>query len=93
MPKVIVAEGCQQVDSPLTGTRYYARGGYAFQDKVRGGVFDMSPEDAKLAVRMGGTVVSEAGTTRRGIGYRCGACGFGSFVKTCSRCGGECGRE
>jgi len=92
LTRVIVAEGCQQVDSP-SGRRYYARGGYAFQDRVRGGVFDMSEADAAMAVKMGGAVVSEAGTTRRGIGYRCGDCGFGSFVTACSRCGGKCKRE
>lgn len=93
MPRVIVADGCQQVDSPVTGTRYYARGGYAFEGKVRGGVFDMAPVDAAMAVKMGGAIVSEAGTTRRGTGFRCRACGFGSFLKTCSRCGQECERE
>lgn len=92
MTRVIVAEGCQQVDSP-SGRRYHARGGHAFQDSVRGGVFDMSPEDARLAVKMGGAIASEAGTTRRGIGYRCTACGFGSYTVTCGRCGGECERE
>jgi hypothetical protein len=95
MTKVIVADGCQQVDSPLTGTRYYARGAYAFEGKVRGGVFDMHPADAAMAVKMGGAIASEAGTTRRGLGYRCPACGFGSFLKRCGRCdnGQECERE
>jgi hypothetical protein len=26
-------------------------------------------------------------------GYRCPDCSFGSYVKTCSRCGGTCERE
>lgn len=26
-------------------------------------------------------------------GYRCSDCGFGSFFKKCSRCGGTCERE
>jgi hypothetical protein len=93
MPRVIVADGCQQVDSPLTGRRYYARGGRAFEGSVRGGVFDMDPADAQMAVRMGGAIASEAGTTRRGLGFRCPKCGFGSFLKRCGRCGGECERE
>lgn len=93
MTRVIVADGCQQVDSPLTGARYYAKGARAFEGSVRGGVFDMHPADAQLAVKMGGAIVSEAGTTRRGIGYRCPSCGFGSFLRTCSRCGAECERE
>jgi len=93
MTRVIVADGCQQVDSPLTGTRYYARGASAFEEKVRGGVFDMHPADAAMAVKAGGAIASEAGTTSRSVGWRCPSCGFGSFVKTCSRCGSECERE
>lgn len=92
MPKVIVAEGCQQLDSP-SGRRYFARGASAFQGTVKGGVFEMTEADARLAVRMGGTIAGEAGTAKRSVGFRCGACGFGTFVKTCSRCGGECSRE
>ena len=87
MTRVIVAEGCREIDSPLTGQRYYAR------DYRQGGSFDMHPADAAMAVRMGGAIASEAGTTRRGIGYRCGTCGFGSFLKRCGRCGGRCERE
>jgi hypothetical protein len=99
MTRVIVADGCQQIDSPLTGTRYYARGGRAFEGNVRGGVFEMSDADARLAVRMGGAIASMAGAARRVIGWRCPCCGFGSFLKTCSRCaarsccGAECERE
>jgi hypothetical protein len=92
MKRVIVAEGCQQVDSP-SGTRYYARGGRAHEENVRGGVFEMSDGDARMAVKMGGAIASLAGTTRRATGWRCPDCGFGSFVKTCSRCGGQCVRE
>jgi hypothetical protein len=93
MPRVIVADGCQQIDSPLTGTRYYARGAKAFEGDVRGGVFEMSDADARLAVRMGGAIASMAGVTRRALGWRCPSCGFGSFLKRCGRCGGECVRE
>jgi hypothetical protein len=91
MTRVIVAEGCREVDSP-SGRRYYAgrgdRKGY-----MQGGSFDMDPADARLAVRMGGALASEAGTTRRSTGFRCGHCGFGSFLRQCSRCGGRCERE
>ena len=90
--RVIVADGCQQIDSP-SGVRYYARGARAFQGDVCGGVFEMSDADAKLAVRMGGAIASMAGATRRSLGWRCRSCGFGSFVKTCSKCGSECERE
>lgn len=92
MKRVIVAEGCQQVDAP-SGRRYHARGGYAFQESVRGGVFEMTDADAALAVKMGGAIASLAGTARRRNGFRCKGCGFGSFFATCSRCGGECERE
>lgn len=91
MTRVIVAEGCREIDSPLTGRRYYARGGP--RGYTQGGSFDMHPADAAMAVKMGGAIASEAGATRRGVGYRCGGCGFGSFVRTCSRCGAECERE
>ena len=91
--RVIVAEGCQQLDSPLSGTRYYARGARAFEGNVRGGVFEMSDADAKMAVAMGGAIASLAGTTRRRTGWRCPACGFGSFLKKCGRCQSECVRE
>ena len=91
--RVIVADGCQQIDSPASGTRYYARGARAFEGNVRGGVFEMSDSDAKLAVRMGGAIASLAGSAGRSAGFRCLACGFGSYLKQCGRCGAECQRE
>jgi hypothetical protein len=92
--RVIVADGCQQVDSPLSGTRYYARGAYAHEGKVRGGVFEMTESDARLAVAMGGAVVGVAPAAgRRKLGFRCTSCGFGSFLRRCGRCRGECERE
>ena len=91
--RVIFAEGCQQIDSPVSGTRYYARGARAFEGNVRGGVFEMSDADARMAVRMGGAIASLAGTASRSAGWRCKACGFGSYVKKCGRCGAECARE
>lgn len=92
MQRVILADGCQQIDSP-SGRRYYARGGRAFEGTVRGGVFEMSDGDARLAVLAGGAIASLAGATRRASGWRCGACGFGSFLKRCGRCDAECERE
>ena len=91
MTKVIFAEGCREIDSPLTGRRYYARGGRKGYEQ--GGAFDMHPADAKLAVKMGGAVASLAGATRRRLGFRCPACGFGSYLRRCGRCGAECERE
>lgn len=90
MPRVIVAEGCREIDSP-SGTRYYARGGA--KGYRQGGSFDMSESDAKLAVRMGGAVASLAGPARRRIGWRCPSCGFGAFTRICGRCQSECERE
>jgi hypothetical protein len=89
MTRVIIAEGCREVD--FGGVRHYARGGQ--KGYQQGGSFDMSPAAARQAVKIGGAIASEAGTTRRGIGWRCPGCGFGSFVRTCSRCGSECVRE
>ena len=93
MQRVIVADGCRQIDSPVSGTRYYARGGMAFEGTVKGGVFEMSDSDARMAVKMGGAIASLAGTARRRTGWRCRACGFGSYLKQCGRCQSECERE
>lgn len=90
MPRVIIAKGCREVDGP-SGTRYYARGGA--RGYAGGGLFEMSSGDARAAVAMGGAIASESGTTRRGLGFRCVACGFGSFLRACSKCGGRCERE
>jgi hypothetical protein len=90
--RVIVADGCQQIDS-TSGVRYYAKGARALEGNVRGGVFEMSDADAKAAVRMGGAIASLAGTASRATGWRCIACGFGSFLRICGRCGAECQRE
>jgi hypothetical protein len=55
------------------------------------------PEDgsaAKPLVEAGG--FADKGVKTTGIpdlGYRCAACGFRSWFKKCSRCGGECFRE
>lgn len=84
MTKVILGNDIAQVDAP-SGRRY---GG-----NMPGRVFDMTPSDAAAVVKLGGALASVSGTTRRAIGYRCGTCGFGSVVKRCSRCGGECHRE
>lgn len=84
MTKVILGHEVAQVDG-LSGRRY---GG-----NTPGRVFDMTPGDAAAVVKAGGALASMSGTARRLLGWRCQACGFGSFVKRCSRCGGECARE
>ena len=84
MTRVILGDNIAQVDAP-SGRRY---GG-----NRSGRVFDMSESDAKAVVKLGGAYASVSGTTRRGLGWRCPDCGFGSFLKRCSRCQGECHRE
>lgn len=91
MTRVIMAEGCREIDG-VTGRRYYAGHGSA-RGYAKGGSFDMHPADARALVKAGGAIVSQAGATARGIGYRCAACGFGSFLRRCGRCGAECERE
>lgn len=82
MKVVAPAQGAKQVDG-LTGRRYTARDG----------IYDMHPRDARALVAVGGFLPSLAGATSRQTGYRCPACGFGSFFRRCSRCGGICERE
>lgn len=67
----------------LTGRRH----------NFRKGIADVNDRDAKGIVAAGGFIPSMAGTTRAGIGYRCIECGFGSWFKKCSRCGGVAVRE
>jgi hypothetical protein len=76
--RVVLDRGCREIDG-LSGRTYAAPNG----------VFDVEPRDAKGIVAIGGAVCSLAGTTRRRQGYRCVECGFGSFFRTCGRCGGE----
>jgi len=68
---------CLEIDAP-SGRRV----------NFRTGIADVSPSDAKAIVKNGGFFPSLSGTTNSGIGFRCSTCGFGSFFKTCSRCGG-----
>jgi hypothetical protein len=89
MPDVIFAEGCREMD--IRGTRHYARGGQKGYEQ--GGLFKMPDASAKLAVKAGGAIASLAGAARRGVGFRCPSCGFGSWTKRCGRCGAECERE
>lgn len=59
----------------------------------RKGIADVPDRDAKALVKAGGFIPSMAGTTRRDIGYRCTKCGFGTWFRKCSRCGGHAKRE
>jgi hypothetical protein len=44
------------------------------------------------ALREMGAFAANLGGRARG-GYRCVTCSFGSFFKSCSRCGGTCEKE
>ena len=52
-----------------------------------------NPMHVKALTAEGAFPVSLSGGTRRDLGYRCPSCGFGSFLKTCGRCGGTCEKE
>lgn len=82
MKVIAPAKAVAEVDG-VTGRRY----------KARDGVYDMAPRDARALIKAGGFLPSLAGTTSRAAGYRCPACGFGSFFRCCSRCGGTCVKE
>ena len=91
MTRALVAEGCREMD--IGGQRFYAGDG-SRKSYEKGGLFrDVPPEFARQVVKIGGAIASESGTTRRGLGFRCTVCGFGSFLRRCGRCGGECERE
>ncbi len=72
-----------EVDAP-SGARY--------RRDEKSGLFDMSEADAKALVKGGGFYPSLSGSTRKGIGYRCTRCGFGSYFRRC-KCGGSCEKE
>ncbi|RCG19112.1 hypothetical protein DQ384_38190 [Sphaerisporangium album] len=82
MRVVAPAAACVQVDG-LSGRRYTARDG----------IYETSERDGRALLAAGGFLPSLSGATSRSTGYRCQACGFGAFIKTCSRCGGLCERE
>lgn len=73
---------CLEVDG-LSGRRHRARDGF----------YQMDARDGRALVAAGGFLPSLAGHTHSTIGFRCPGCGFGSFFRTCSRCGGDCRRE
>lgn len=82
MKVVAPAKACVEVDG-LSGRRY----------RARGGIYEMSQRDGQALVAAGGFQPSLSGATSRAAGYRCPACGFGTYFKTCSRCSGPCERE
>jgi hypothetical protein len=77
------AERCREIE---VGGRVYRRN--------RNGLFDLPEAAARFTIANGGgQLPALSGSTRKGTGFRCTACGFGTFVKSCSRCGGDCERE
>ncbi len=83
MKVVPQASNCREIE---VGGRIYRR--------KPNGLFDMPEAAAKYTIALeGGQLPALSGSTRRSIGYRCQDCGFGSFLKSCSKCGGECERE
>lgn len=59
------------------------------------GTFHLSDRQAAKGVKAdAGFIVPDMGTaTKKTDGFRCVDCGFGTWFKTCSRCGGECFKE
>jgi len=62
--------------------------------RYNGRIMDVTnPQHVKALLAEGAFAASLSGTAQRTDGYRCPACSFGSFFKTCGRCGGECEKE
>lgn len=82
MKVVPQATNCREIE---VGGKIYKR--------TRSGLFDMPEHVAKHVIKHeGGQAVALSGITRKGQGFNCIDCGFGSFFTTCSRCGGTCTR-
>lgn len=58
------------------------------------GTFHMSSDAAKRAAKPGDAfVVPDLGPARKGVGYVCSDCGWGSYFVKCGRCGSECRKD
>ncbi|MGV9427060.1 hypothetical protein ACWDO7_22590 [Streptomyces sp. NPDC003656] len=58
----------------------------------RDGTVTVTNPQHERALREYGAFPANLGGRARG-GFRCPDCGFGSYVKRCSRCGSDCTRE
>lgn len=67
---------CVEVDG-VSGRRYRAKDGF----------FEVSERDGKAIVKSGGFVPGMTGAYDAKRGFDCAKCGFGSWFRTCSRCG------
>jgi hypothetical protein len=78
-------------DGAVTGIEVEgARTGHT--TRYEGRIVNVSNPRHERALReLGAFPVNVGGRARSG--YRCPTCGFGSYVVTCSRCGGTCERE
>jgi hypothetical protein len=73
------------VETPTTKKRYKAN---------RGGIYEVENKNhAKQMLDNGFIMASLMGTKNNHLGFICKNCGFGSWFKTCSRCGTENERE
>lgn len=62
--------------------------------RYNGRIMDVeNPAHVKALMSEGAFPVSLAGRTSAGLGYRCPACGHGSYFVRCGKCGGDCERE
>jgi hypothetical protein len=79
MPELVTVaapDGAVGAVRGMSGREYRAR---------RGGLYDMTPSDARALVQAGGFRPS-LGSPRSG-GFPCATCGFASLFKRCSKCG------
>jgi hypothetical protein len=83
MPRLLSPDDkCVQVDVPLGRNRRYS-----------GQSIDVSDPSHVRALRLAGyTVADTAGAPAKTGGFECANCGFHSYFRTCSRCGGMCER-
>lgn len=80
------------VSNSVANTEIEGHGGIARRQKD--GTFHLSDIDARAAVKAdAGFIVPDMGPGRTKDGFRCIDCGWGSWFRTCSKCGGECHRE
>jgi hypothetical protein len=78
--KVAAPDGRVREVDGVSGHRY----------RSRDGMYEMAPRDAAALLKVGGFLPNLGGQVRGG--YRCSACGFGSFFRRC-KCGAECVKE
>lgn len=83
MPRLLSPDdACRGVDVPFGRGRHY-----------EGTTIDVSDPGHVKALRKAGYTLADTGgvPVRRG-GYECRPCGFASYFRKCSRCGGTCDR-